>query len=794
MTDAEWYGRYFSCPESYVDPLEQYDLCKLRGMDLVTLTDHDTLAGGLKLVDKPDFFLSEEITARFPENGCVMHVLAWNIDPDHHAAIQERRDDVYALTDYLQDRGIAYGLAHPLLSPNWKLDRDTFEKVLLLFPTFEVVNGLTDARIERDLVDLMASVDEDVIARLSAKHRLRPHGTRPHVKAETAGSDDHVHRRNGTVYTEMVHGSGGKLAPGAFLACVVAGKGRVVGHNADLNAMATGAQRTTSGFLRRREGTPPLSGGDPVTDLMDAAFGGRPTGRHASFLAPLMARAAATGGQGAPRGSTNGGDASAPGASAKPGGAAEAPPVSELDRQDAAMTDAAARAFDAAGTASLDSLIGALTVLDFYRILDGLHDLAAATGAAAPYFFAANHFGKQYAQVLALRRDWTASQIPGRRKRLAVFSDSLEQVDGVSTWCERFITEAKGSGCDVLVPYCGDRATHPDGHRFLSLPVVRTLHLPFYSHIRLYIPSLISTIDWMWRNEVSNVELSTPGPMGLTGLLAAKILRLPVTATYHTEIPALVSILGGDAMLCAAARRYLVWFYNRADAAFVFSKKARHGLVEMGVDESRIEVLPITVNPDHFNPQLGSPSIFRELGIELNGRPVVLSVGRISEEKNVPMIVEAVRRLQHEPSGPMLVIVGDGPELASLQGRFACEPSVRFVGLQRGERLRRLYASAHAFAFASQVDTLGLVNLEAMSSGVPVLLPSTASATDLCKDGVSAEFYPFGVDGLTVAIRRVLGDREYAGRLSTNARLAMVDRWSSHPFSAIWDSFTRPPT
>lgn len=795
MTDAEWYGRYFSCPESYVDPLEQYDLCKLRGMDLVTLTDHDTLAGGLKLVDKPDFFLSEEITARFPENGCVMHVLAWNIDPEQHAAIQERRDDVYALTDYLQDRSIAYGLAHPLLSPNWKLDRDTFEKVLLLFPTFEVVNGLTDARIENDLVDLMASVDEDVIARLSAKHRLRPHGAQPHVKAETAGSDDHVHRRNGTVYTEIDAGRRGKLGATAFLASVVAGQGRVVGHNAHLDAMAAGALRTTSGFLRRREGTPPLSGGDPVTDLMDAAFGGQPTGRHASFLGPLMARAAASAGLGAAGTSTNGGGVAAVhGASTKAGGGVEGPLVGEIDRQDAAMTEATARAFDAAATAALDSLIGALTVLDVYRILDGLHDLAAAAGAAAPYLFAANHFGKQNAQVLALRRDWTASQIPGRRKRLAVFSDSLEQVDGVSTWCERFTSEAKGSGCDVLVPYCGDRASHPDGHQFLPLPVVRTLHLPFYSHIRLYIPSLIGTIDWMWRNEVSNVELSTPGPMGLVGLLAAKILRLPVTATYHTEIPALLSILGGDAMLCAAARRYLVWFYNRADAAFVFSKKARHGLIEMGIDESRVEVLPITVNPDHFNPQLGSPSIFRELGIDVDGRPVVLSVGRISEEKNVPLIVEAVRRLQREPSRPMLVIVGDGPELASLQSRFACEPSVRFVGLQRGERLRRLYASAHAFAFASQVDTLGLVNLEAMSSGVPVLLPSTASATDVCKDGVSAEFYPFGLEGLTSAIRRVLGDREYAGRLGTNARMAMVDRWSSHPFSAIWDSFTRPPT
>lgn len=776
MTDAEWYGRYFNCPESYVDPLAQYDLCKARGMDLVTLTDHDTLAGGLKLIDKPDFFLSEEITAQFPENGCVMHVLAWNIDPDQHAAIQERRANVYSLTDYLRDERIAFGLAHPLLSPNWKLDRETFEKVLLLFPTFEVVNGLTDARIEEDLVELMASVDAGVIARLSAKHGLRANGARPHVKAETGGSDDHVHRRNGTVYTEVAAAG---LEARQFIARVMAGEGRVVGHNADLNAMAAGAQQTTSAFLRRRDGEPAMNGGDPVSDLMEAAFGCRPSDKGKSFLAPLLARAA---------GKTFG-------LARHDADPRRLPPRSaaDADGQDAGMLEAVAHAFDASATAALDSLIAAFSVLDFYRILDGLHDLAAAAAAAAPFFFAANHFGRQNAQALALRRDWTASQVSERRKRLAVFSDSLEQVDGVSTWCERFSAEAHASGCDVLIPFCGDPARRAEGARFHALPPIKTLSLPFYSHIRLYVPSLVSTVDWMWRQRVSNVELSTPGPMGLVGLLAAKILRLPVTATYHTEIPGLVSILGGDAMLSAAAARYLVWFYNRADAAFVFSKKARDGLLGMGVDESRIEVLPVTVNPDHFNPQLGSPSIFRELGIELEGRPVVLSVGRLSEEKNIPLIVEAVRRLQHEAFRPMLVVVGDGPELPVLQARFAGEAYVRFVGLQRGERLRRLYASAHAFAFASQVDTLGLVNLEAMASGVPVLLPSDASAADLATDGVSAELYPFGIDGLVGAIRRVLGDPAYAGLLAANARLAMVNRWSRYPFSAIWESFTRPP-
>ena len=118
LGNDEWYTRLFGWPESYAEPARQYDLCKARGMSLVTLTDHDTIDGGLTLIDRPDFFLSEEVTTRFPENGCVMHVLAWNITPDQHDEIQARRNDIYRLCEYLNGAAIAHGLAHPLISPN----------------------------------------------------------------------------------------------------------------------------------------------------------------------------------------------------------------------------------------------------------------------------------------------------------------------------------------------------------------------------------------------------------------------------------------------------------------------------------------------------------------------------------------------------------------------------------------------------------------------------------------------------------------------------------------------------
>ena len=90
----EWYSREFGCPESFAAPREQYARCKARGMSLVTLTDHDTIMGGLQLVDQPDFFLSEEVSAEFPEDGCQIHILAWNITIDPAAEPARRSPSV----------------------------------------------------------------------------------------------------------------------------------------------------------------------------------------------------------------------------------------------------------------------------------------------------------------------------------------------------------------------------------------------------------------------------------------------------------------------------------------------------------------------------------------------------------------------------------------------------------------------------------------------------------------------------------------------------------------------------
>src|SRR5207248_6378223 len=174
--------------------------------------------------------------------------------------------------------------------------------------------------------------------------------------------------------------------------------------------------------------------------------------------------------------------------------------------------------------------------------------------------------------------------------------------------------------------------------------------------------------------------------------------------------------------------------------------------------------------------------VFPSLGVRAT--KIVLTVGRLSPEKNLPVIIAAAAQL-----GVHLVIAGDGPERPALEKACAGKPNVSFVGLQQGDVLRRLYATASAFVFASQIDTLGLATMEAMSSGVPVIVPRGTAIAELVEHGISGYCYEPG--GLAAAISEVLACPVARARLAANGRRAMVDRWSKVRFADTWGAMVR---
>src|SRR5262249_54067010 len=183
--------RRFDFPDSYSDPRSLHRQLRERRMDFVTITDHDTIDGCLKIADLPNTFISEQVTSYFPQDPCKIHLLVWGITEAQHNDIVIVRDNIFALQRYLQSNHVAHAIAHPLYSINGKLDASHLERLILLFKHFEGVNGLRDSLLSDLAQNLFGSLTPEKIDKLAKKHKLAPTHPEPWKKITVGGSDDH---------------------------------------------------------------------------------------------------------------------------------------------------------------------------------------------------------------------------------------------------------------------------------------------------------------------------------------------------------------------------------------------------------------------------------------------------------------------------------------------------------------------------------------------------------------------------------------------------------------------------
>ena len=159
------YFRIANTRDSYNRPEDVYRLAKQRGMDYVTLTDHDSIDGCLYLLNKhpdlDDFFISEEVETWFPDTRQRIHVNVFAIDEKQHAEIQRRRPNIYDLHEYIREEKILASANH--MFQNYRMrnsPRHYFEEMLRMFDVFEVKNGAMASQHNRLVEDLMAVVRE----------------------------------------------------------------------------------------------------------------------------------------------------------------------------------------------------------------------------------------------------------------------------------------------------------------------------------------------------------------------------------------------------------------------------------------------------------------------------------------------------------------------------------------------------------------------------------------------------------------------------------------------------------
>jgi len=278
------------------------------------------------------------------------------------------------------------------------------------------------------------------------------------------------------------------------------------------------------------------------------------------------------------------------------------------------------------------------------------------------------------------------------------------------------------------------------------------------------------------------VHIHTPFLAHYAGLRFAREQGIPVVATYHTlfeeylhhYVPLIPRRITGG-----LARRFSRSQCNQVDAVIAPSQAMQQGLLAYGITK-RIEILPTGLPAERF--QAGDGNAFRRRhGLRLE-QPLLLFVGRAAHEKNIGFLIEMMLELRSLRPDALLLIAGEGPAAPSLRAqatRLGLDGAVRFLGyFDRGGELQDCYSAADVFVFSSLTETQGLVLLEAMAQGVPVVAIPRMGTIDILGPGLGCRHAPNDRKGFAQVVHDLLADADALRALGVQAR-DYAQTWAS---------------
>jgi glycosyltransferase involved in cell wall biosynthesis/predicted metal-dependent phosphoesterase TrpH len=537
--------RSLSLPECATPPEEVYELAQRRGMDFVTITDHDTIAGALAIDDLPGTFISEELTAWFEGEPQAVHVLCYGITPDDHDWLQAHRHSVELCSAYLHERDITAALAHPFYAVEAPLTARHRRRLAELFPIWETRNGSRAKELN-----------------LPAFVYIETHGG-----TAIGGSDDHAGIDIGRTFTETPPAANAA----EFLAYVRAGLADAHG------SQGSAAKWTHAAMALAMRSLGEISGAqrpDPraVLSIVERVMreGDARHGLAGADLGPEDARALLR---------------------------------SWLDAMDLRIDESTLLHLLQEGELSHPDLLRRARRIHERKLADAVHELVSQPTVPALAEHAATVFDAcipaiPYAAATAFlgREKLKLTRSDGDRPRVALVADGLGSMHGV-THTIRQIRERGVPGYEVEVI-----GTDRDVDRRLS--AVAEVEVPFYPGMTLGVPCLPAIVETLAEGRYDLIHLTSPGPAGIGAWLLARVLDLPVVGSHHTELAAYAGLRSGAAEVEALAQAALGIFYRGCEIVLSPSPATDQRLAGLGLAPARVARWDRGVDLERFDPGL----------------------------------------------------------------------------------------------------------------------------------------------------------------------------------------------
>lgn len=782
-------------------PTDVRSALRARGMDLVTLLDRDTIDGCLELRDAghEDVFLSASVTATFAEDGCRIGMGLVHVTELQFAEAMRRRGDLHELIAYL-DREIegaapdgphlAYFLCHPFrgvdnrpFGRRGSLRAKHLEQALVLFPAFEVQGGCLGRGEHALLHDILDGLDAERLERLADRHGLTPRGAEPWRKARVGGAGAPGAARAGRAWTEFDRLAGAAPRPDALVAAMRHRATRTGGTHDGVAARSAVwleemGRSTKRSFLLRR-----------VTDA--AVNPGRcGPARRVGFRAAAMGLRALACLQPAPGLDLRLALAVSEACADRPLAQTRAA-IGDPDERTLHLADAVFGRVCARLLREVERAKGGSRAVRAVGQVSG--SVLALTGLVAPYVAAARaSIGDRQLQH-EVRTEFGVRARPS----VVLVTDTFFEVNGVAKTVRRMLREAERRDAPFCVVVCVEDEERrivdgdPELRRFVADGRLHLLDaqvaggMPEYDGLRVRLPSPLELLHLVESIGATRMQISTPGPVGLLGLVIGRALGLWISSTFHTNFPEYVEDYSGSRMLEGFAWSLTIRFYQAVDEVVVPSRAMEALLEARGLRERRVLMLDRWVDVDRFCPARRSADYYVHRGVARDAT-VFVYVGRVSVEKNLACLADAFTELCARGRAVHLVVVGDGPFRADMERRTSGLP-VTYCGFLGGDELPTAIASAHAKVFPSTTDTWGNAPLEAMASGLPVIVTDQGGPQEFVEHGVQGlHVRGRSVSSLVVAMEQLL-DPDLRARMGQAAREHAVARRVDRPYRAIID-------